>query len=297
MGVITVTELNTYPVKSCAGIHLAEARITPRGLEYDRDYMVVDDEDKFVSQRQVPELALVVPRMGERSITLVAPGMRNAEVPLEIERNDGDVILASVHGKPVAGQIVGDELNEWFTAFLPRHKQNKRFRLLHVRDDAPRYIAERYQETEASNQVGFADGQPIHLTTEPSLARLNTELDEPVPMNRFRPNIVVSGDGLEPYEEDFWTEVKIGALAAFVVKACDRCAIPDVNQDTAATGKAVRRALVTRKGINAYDESNKGVFFGQNLNHVYTAGMTVGLGDTVEVLSRNAESNVRLSAG
>jgi len=81
-----------------------------------------------------------------------------------------------------------------------------------------------------------------------------------------------------------------------VVKACDRCVIPDVDQDTAVTGKAVRRALTTRRGVNAHDESNSGVFFAQNLNHVYTPGLTLHVGDAVEVVARASEPNVVLRA-
>jgi hypothetical protein len=259
--------------------------------------MVVDEDDDFLSQRKVPELALIVPKIGETSITLTAPGMSNVEVPLYVERDDDKLVIATVHSKPVAGQLVREDLNDWFTDFLPRYKQHKRFRLLHVRNDTPRYITERYRRPEASNQVGFADGSSMLLATEPSLAQLNSEMDEPVPMNRFRPNIVVDGEGLAPYDEDFWTQIRIGALAAFVVKASDRCVTTDVDQGTAVTGKAVRRALRTRKGANAYDESNKGVFFAQNLNHVYTRGVTVSVGDTVQVIERSTETNVRLSAG
>ena len=258
--------------------------------------MVVDDDGSFISQRQVAELALVRPRLGEASFTLTAPGMRDVEVPLELEPDDDRVVAASVHGKPVAGQLVGQELDEWFTAFLPRYKENRSFRLLRVRADLPRFINPRYHQPEASNRVGFADSNAMLLASVPSLAKLNTELEQPVPMNRFRPNIVIDGEALAAYEEDYWLHVQIGALSAFVVKACDRCVIPDVNQDTAVVGKAVRRALVTRRGVNAHDESNKGVFFAQNLNHVYTPGLTVSLGDTVQVLERSSEPNVRLAS-
>jgi uncharacterized protein YcbX len=296
VGAITVTGLTTYPVKSCAGITLTEARFTPRGLEHDREYMLVDDDDDFVSQRKVPELALVVPTIGETAITLEAPGMQSIEVPLQIEPNDDRLVVATVHEKPVAGQVVSPELNEWFTTFLPCYKQNRRFRLLRVREDLPRVIKALYHQPGASNQVGFADGGAILLASEPSLEQLNTEMDEPVPMNRFRPNIVVDGAQLAPYDEDHWLKVRIGALDAFVVKASDRCVVPDVDQNTAVVGKAVRRALVTRRGVNAHDETNKGVFFAQNLNHVYKPGVTVRLGDTVEVLERSVEPNVVLTS-
>jgi uncharacterized protein YcbX len=257
--------------------------------------MLVDDDGSFVSQRQVPELALVRPTLHATSISLSAPGMVEVAVPLELEPDDGRLLSASVHGKPVAGQLVGEELDEWFTAFLPRYKENRGYRLLRVREDMPRFVKDRYRQGGASNQVGFADGNAMLLAAEPSLAQLNTLLDEPVPMNRFRPNIVVDGAGLAAYEEDYWVHVRIGELSAFVVKACDRCVIPDVDQSTAVVGKAVRRALVRRRGVNAHDRSNKGVFFAQNLNHVYTPGVTVRLGDAVEVLERSSEPNVLLA--
>ncbi len=297
MSVIRVTGLNTYPIKSCAGVALTRAHVSPRGLEHDRDYMIVDDDGSFVSQRQVPEMALIVPTLGETSIALTAPGMPRADVPLALEADDARLVDASVHGKPVVGQIVCDELDDWFTRFLPRHRENRRYRLLRVRDDAPRYISDRYRRPEASNQVGFADGHSMLLASESSLAQLNTEMAQPVPMNRFRPNVVVDGPELAPYDEDSWAEVRIGAVGAFVVKACDRCVIPDVDQATAVTGKAVRRALTTRRGVNAHDESNKGVFFAQNLNHVYAPGLTIAAGDAVEVVQRSPEPNVVLRSG
>ena len=115
-----------------------------------------------------------------------------------------------------------------------------------------------------------------------------------VPMNRFRPNVVIDGEGLAAYDEDFWTEITIGAMSAFVVKGCDRCVIPDVDQTTAVTGKAVRQALLTRRGVNAYDETNKGVFFAQNVNHVYSPGLTLRVGDTVSVVERPSLSDTEL---
>jgi uncharacterized protein YcbX len=258
--------------------------------------MVIDDGNDFVSQRKVPELALIVPTVGESSITLAAPGMDNAELPLRVEPDDERLITVTVHGRPVAGQIVEEELNDWFTSFLPSWNGNRRFRLVHVREDIPRYVKSRYREPRASNRVGFSDANPILLASERSLAKLNEELEQAVPMNRFRPNIVVDGDELAPYDEDYWIQLAIGSLTAFVVKACGRCVIPDIDQDTAVSGRAVRRALRTRRGLNAHDHSDEGVFFAQNLNHVYTPGIEVSVGDPVRVIERGTYPNVLLDA-
>ncbi len=297
MSAITVTELHTYPIKSCHGVALRRTRLTARGLEHDRDFMVVDADGTFLSQRQIPELALVVPTLGERAFTLNAPGMAPATLPLEIPRDDDRLVQARVHSTPVLAQVVSEALNDWFSAFLPAYEGRRRYRLVSVREDAPRYISESYRQPGAANQVGFADGHAILLASAPSLARLNAELDPAVPMSRFRPNIVVDGPALEAYDEDFWTQLSIGAMSAFVVKACDRCAIPDVDQETAVTGKAVRRALVSRRGANAHDLSNTGVFFAQNLVHINAPGLTVSVGDAVAVLERAAEPNVVLRRG
>jgi len=295
MGAILVSGLFTYPIKSCAGIPLQRAALTAKGFELDRQFMLVDEDGDFLSQRKVPELALVLPALTQGALTVRAPGMETIEIPLESEADDSRLLAATIHGKPVRGQLLEDELSEWFTEFLPRYRDHRRYRLLRVRDDAPRYINERYRLAGASNRVGFADGSAILLASEPSLAQLNTHLDEPVPMNRFRPNIVVDGPGLAAYDEDHWLELQIGGLRAFVTKPCDRCVTTDVNQATASTGKEVRRALRSRRGSNAHDPSNTGVFFAQNLNHVFTPGSSLGVGDRVDVLGASPEANVVLA--
>jgi uncharacterized protein YcbX len=292
----TVTGLWTYPVKSCAGIALREAQVTARGLALDRDFMLIDDDADFVSQRKVAQLALVVPLVAGRELVLSAPGMEEIRVPLELDPDDERTLRATVHGKEVFGQRVSGELDEWFTTFLPPYKESRGYRLLRVREDRPREVKERYRHDDASNVLGFADGNSMLLASERSLAQLNTLMDEAVPMNRFRPNIAVDGEGLEPFDEDRWVEVGIGELDAYVVKACDRCVIPDIEQSTAAVGKEVRRALRTRRGANAHDETNKGVFFAQNLNHVFRPGTVVRVGDPVEVRARAERPNVVLDA-
>jgi len=293
---ITVTDLVTYPIKSCAGIHLQDAGVTPNGLELDREFMLIDEGDDFLSQRKIPQLALIVPAVEGPSLTVTAPGMEPLRIPLEIEPDDTRLITATVHGRPVTGQVLAEEANEWFTEFLPPYKGHRALRAVRVRDDLPRYISERYRHPRASNRVGFADGSAMLLASEASLAALNDELERPVSMNRFRPNIVVNGPELAPYEEDHWTELQIGGLRVFVTKPSDRCVTIDVDQSTAVTGRAVRRALRSRKGVNVYDDSNSGIFFAQNLNHLHKPGVTLEVGDLVEVVARRPSPNVLLKA-
>jgi hypothetical protein len=296
MGHVTVTRLAVYPIKSCAAVYLPRARLTPRGLELDREFMLVDDDDDFLSQRKVPELALIVPTLGHGHLTLNAPGMPSIQLPLQEPPDDSRRLTATLHGKTVTGQLAPDHVSAWFARFLPAHRGRGRYRLLRVREDVPRHISERYRIGGASNLVGFADGSAILLASDRSLAELNTHMQAPVPMDRFRANIVIDGPQLDAYEEDHWLELDIGSLRVHVTKACDRCSIPDVDQASAATGKAVRRALVTRRGFNAHDPANTGVFFAQNLNHVHVPGATVGVGDAVRVIRRAGSPNVVLGS-
>lgn len=291
---IEVKSLHTYPLKSGAAVDVLESAVTLTGLEHDRNYMLVDDRGNYLSQRQIPELALVVPTIGETAITLSAPGVEDVDVPLELDPDDEELILTTVHGNPIYGQVVSQDVNAWFEEALPSYKQNTGYRLVKSREDKPRYIDDRYHKPGATNQVGFADSKSILVASLASLAALSTERGEPIPMDRFRPNIVVGGEGLPAYDEDYWQRIKVGNMSAFVVKACDRCVIPDTDQQTAEVGKDVRVALVSRRGVNVYDETNKGVFFAQNLNHVYEPGLRIAVGQTLEVIERGTEPNLVL---
>ncbi len=293
---IDVMGLYTYPIKSCAGVRLEEAEITPRGIKHDRDYMLVDDNGNYVTQQQIPELALIVPKIGHSALTLSAPGIDDLEFPLQMEPDNDRLMWTALNKKPVCGQIVSDEVNAWFTDCLSRYKDSQAYRLIKVREDKPRNIGELYQKEGVSNKVGFAYAHAILLASNTSLAQLNADIDQAVEMDRFRPNIVVDGEYLEPYDEDFWLKVQIGQLSAFVVKACDRCAVVDIDQRTAeTTGKAVRQGLASsRRGENAYDSKNKGVFFAQNLSHVYVPGTKIYFNDSLKVLERRTERNLIL---
>lgn len=294
---VRVTELHTYPIKSCAGISLQESAVGSRGLLYDREFMLVDRDNRFLSQREIPAMALIGTSLREGALRVTAAGMPDLEIPLEPGPGAGERVQATVHGTPVTGELVGESYDDWFSSHLPPHKGTERYRLLRVVESSAPQVETLYRRAGAANELGFADAQPILLASQRSLAELNLHMESPVPMNRFRPNIVVDGPALEPYEEDHWRELRLGDMMAFVTKACDRCAIPDVDQATGETGKAVRRALVSRKGVNALDDSNTGVFFAQNLNHVCVPGISLRVGDPVDVLLRAEQPNVIIRAG
>jgi uncharacterized protein YcbX len=308
MATIKVESLHTYPIKSCAGTELKAAQVTSTGLRHDREFMLIDENNNFVSQREMPKLALVDPIIADAApgITCMdvrAPGMSTLEiVHVPRESRQQDHLTAYVHGNPVRALLMNLETSEWFSDYL-----DDDVRLVAVDPVGPRYVNERYRVADTSNRLGFADGFPMLLASQASLDQLNKDIaevtgGEPIPMDRFRPNIVVSGDWLEPYDEDYWRRVYIGQMLASVVRPCKRCSIPYVNQETGkrTDAKTVGKTLsATRRGFDTtkYDDNGKGVFFAQNLAHVYEGPVQLRVGDDVVVYVRDTESNVRQSKG
>lgn len=262
---VSLSGLYVYPIKSAAGIPLGSAGIDERGIRHDRRWMLVDEDGRFLTQRDLPRLALV--RVGiEPDILVVdAPGMPTLEVPMTPA--DGRTMLVSIWRDLVETQRVGEEADRWFGEFL-----GARCRLVYLPDESVRSVAPEYSQ--AGDQVGLADGFPFLTISEASLEDLNARLERPVSMNRFRPNLVIRG--CEPFAEDGWRHVRVGSVTFRVVKPCARCKITTVDQKTAATGKEPLRTLARFRKVAG------NVLFGQNLIHDSTG--VVRVGDEVEVL-------------
>lgn len=262
-----VTALNVYPVKSCAGTSLQAADLDHRGIVHDREFMVLDAMTRrFLSQREQPRLALVKPVRTAATLTLNAPTLEQ----LTIEPGDvHDRFKAVIWEDQVEVADQGDHVADWLGTYL-----GIRVRLVRMPDDVVRLVDRDYATSER-DQVAFSDGFPVLLISEESLADLNTRLKQPLPMNRFRPNIVISAAG-EPYAEDGWVEIRIGDLSFSVVKACARCITTTTDQSTAERGAEPLATLAT------YRRVPRGVLFGQNLIHASRGHIAVG--DHVEVL-------------
>ena len=283
---IQVAELHAYPIKSCAGTSLETAAFTARGIAFDREWMVTDETGTFMSQRKNPELALVVSELTSGRLSIAAPGME--ELAIDLADIDHEKVATTVHGSEAPAIAQGSDANDWFSQYLKRPVQ-----FVRADPDDKRHVKDVYQTAVSTNEVAFADGASMLLTTTPSLAALNVHLDQPVPMNRFRPNIVMSGDGLPAFDEDYWRQLKIGELSGVIGWGCTRCMITETDQTTGEQGKTVLKALQGfRKGIDAVNPSNKGVFFGQNFLHAFKDGVKVSLGDEVNVVERAAERNI-----
>lgn len=264
---IVVSQLYFYPVKSCAGTALSVAEIGPRGIKYDRQWMVVDEAGDFLTQRELARMALIKPFIDEQSgeLKLNAPAMMEFALSLNA---GGQRVPVRVWDDDCQALDQGNEAAAWFSRFL-----NLKVRLVKFDCEFTRQVSQKYAKR-VDDQVGFADGFPFLLLTEASLSNLNQRLSEALPMNRFRPNIVLSGT--EPFAEDTWKKIAINGIEFDVVKPCARCVITTVNQDS---GIASAEPLKT---LASFRRSDGKVLFGQNLTHASEGKIEIG--NTVDVL-------------
>lgn len=264
---IELTQITVYPVKSCRGITLTRAELTPFGLKNDRRWMVVDVEGTFLSQRTTPAMARIETSVSGERLTLKAPESETIEIPFQ--RKSKSTRTVRIWDDTCTAQDCGDEAARWLTRFLGID-----CRLVTTGDDFERPVNAKYSRDR--DQVGFADAFPLLLISSASLRDLNERLDQPLPMNRFRPNIVVSG--CEPYAEDRWKHISVGGLTFRVCKPCARCTVPTVDQLKGTRGE---EPLVT---LSTYRKSDhNAVFFGQNIINEQKSGEIV-LGTEVIVL-------------
>jgi uncharacterized protein len=259
----SLSYLRIYPIKSCGGIAVDEWEVDERGLRHDRRWMLVDETGSFMSQRKLPRMALIKVRLESDCLVVDAPGMSSLQV--SFRPRDGKPMLARVWNDLVEAQTVDDD--SWFSEFLEAS-----CKLVYLPDESVRPVDPAYAEP--GDLVSLADGFPFLLISEASLADLNARLEQPLPMDRFRPNLVVGG--CEPFAEDGWRGVRIGRLTFRVVKPCARCTITTVDQESATKGKEPLRTLVR------FRRAGNKVLFGQNLIHDGTG--TLRIGDPVQIL-------------
>lgn len=267
MRLARVGSLHRYPLKGGRGIEVEEARVTPRGIEGDRRWMVVDAGGVFLSQREAPRLALVTALPIAGGLQLAAPGKRLLEVPLTGDR------AASRAVRLWAGTCLavdqGDAAADWLGEWLGRP-----CRLVWQPVEARRRVDQRYAVS-ATDIVSFADGFPLLVCSTSSLEDLNRHLDTPLPMNRFRPSLVVEG-WPAPWHEDLVARLRAGDVELALVKQCARCVVTTTNQDTGERGREPLRTLARIR------RAERGVMFGENA--IPTVEGRVAVGDRVEVL-------------
>jgi uncharacterized protein YcbX len=276
-----LTELNLYPVKSCGGIALRQATLTAAGLMsehiYDREWMVVDAQGAFLSQRDHPKMALIKPRIKADTLELRAPGMLALEVPLDLpDPDEAPTLNVRVWNDTVKAYDCDETTATWFSNFLGLACRLVRFHPHAQRTANPKWT----NGVEAPTL--FSDGYPMLVISEASLADLNEKLEaqgrDALPMNRFRPNIVFSG--VDAFEEDYAESFKIGGATLKPVKPCPRCPMPSVDQATGEFGPDPMDILQTYR---ANPKVDGGITFGMNTILIEGEGRVLRVGDEVEV--------------
>jgi uncharacterized protein YcbX len=257
---LSVSELFIYPIKSLGGIAVNSAEITDRGLKYDRRWMLVDSYNSFLTQREYPQMALLQVQLAENGINVIHKLNRDS---IDIPFTTGSSVTATVQvwSDKCKAHYVSPEVDEWFSEILSIN-----CRLVYMPDSTTRRVDSRYAlNKEITN---FSDGYPFLIIGQSSLDDLNNRLPEPIPINRFRPNIVFTGG--HAYQEDQLKHFVINGVDFYGVKRSARCVIPTINQDTAVMGKEPLKTLST------YRVRNNNTYFGMNLLHQGSGSIHIG---------------------
>ena len=265
----SVTAIHIYPVKSCRGIALAAANLTTTGLRDDRHWMLVRPNGRFVTQRELPRMALIATAVGEAGLTLSAPAMAPFSVAREARGESCAVTVWKFAGR---GIDCGDPAAQWCSQFLETP-----LRLVRFDASVPRLC--NLEWTAGARAVTeFSDGFPVLVISRASLDELNSRLPRPLPMERFRPNVVI--DDVGPYDEDRMHELRAGEVTLRIVKPCTRCSITTTDQNLGAVDGV--EPLATLKTYR-FDAALRGVMFGQNAIVVSGVGATLRVGQRFEV--------------
>lgn len=254
-----VSELFIYPIKSVGGISVKTATVTDRGLQYDRRWMLIDENNRFMSQREFHQMAAIKTEIVSDGL-LVTHNQQETSFLIPFTPQQSDLLDVTVWDDTCQGQLVSEEADKWFSKVL-----NKHCRLVYMPDESHRPTDPRYAE---GYETSFSDGYAILLIGQASLDDLNSRLASPVKMDRFRPNIVFTGG--EPFSEDGMHTFTINGVTFHGVKLCARCVMITIDQQTLQMGKEPTKTLAS------YRFKNNKILFGQNITHDNTGIINIG---------------------
>ncbi|KQM69328.1 oxidoreductase [Pedobacter sp. Leaf216] len=267
MNHFVLSEINIYPIKSLGGISLKKAQLEDKGLQYDRRWMLVDEEGMFITQRKHFELALLKVNITDDKLIVSHKTLSEKEISFALDEDMGEQISVVIWDDASTGLEVSKAVSKWFSDFLKFE-----VKLVKMPQGAKRLVDPKYA---SDNQVvSFADGYPCLLIGQSSLDGLNEKLDDPILMDRFRPNLVFTGGG--PHIEDTFKTFYIGDTLFSAVKPCARCVLITIDQQTGEKGQEPLRTLA------GYRTINKKIMFGQNLLH-QNPGI-ISIGDELKVI-------------
>ena len=268
MSKLVVSGIYVYPIKSLGGITLTESLVEEKGLQYDRRWVLTDDTGSFVTQRKYPLLALLQVSISDDVVTVFHKENPKQKISFGISQQIGEHIPVTIWDDLTKGIEVDAEVSKWFSNYM-----NMEVKLLRMPEQERRNVDPRY----ASNDeiVGFADGYPCLIIGQSSLDELNTKLEKPILMDRFRPNIVFTGG--EPHAEDSIKDFEIDGISFSAVKPCARCVLVTVDQQNGTKSPEPLKTLAKYRTLN-----NK-IMFGQNLIHKGSG--TIKIGSEIKIKS------------
>lgn len=258
MAHLKVSGIFIYPVKSLGGIAMQTATVMKKGLQHDRRWMLMDENNVFITQRVHHKMALFKTSFGDNGFAVTYDGQQ-LHIPHTYE---GDPVRAKIWDDEVTVQEVSTQHSEWFTKNL-----GIKCKLVAFPEQNDRPVDEKYRI--GDDQVGLADAYPLLIIGERSLDDLNERLKSPVLMNRFRPNLVFSGG--DPFDEDTFRDFTVGSVPFVSVKPCARCVLTTVDQATGT--KTGGEPLAT---LAKYRRKGSGVYFGQNIIPAQTGQISIG---------------------
>lgn len=267
MNELVVSALYTYPIKSCSGVSLTSAKIDARGLLHDRRWMLIDQNNKFISQREVAILSRFQVKISDHALTVTFNGEHKIIPFLTAEAvisNSGESV--KIWGDTCSAIAYNDETNKWFSNLI-----GKPCRLVYMPDNSKRQVELEYAS--AGQITAFSDGYPILILGQESMNNLNDKLATSVSINRFRPNIVFTG-GL-PHIEDKFKKIRINNVILECVKLSRRCNVPNINQETSIAEDEPTKTLTQ------YRLFDNRILFGNN-TLVHQHGL-ISLGDKIQL--------------
>ena len=249
MNKYSLSQINIYPIKSLGGISLQSSLVEERGLQYDHRWMLVDEQNKFITQRLHPKMALLKVEINNDLLTIKHKQNKLSPLTLLPLPYDDEEINVQIWNDNVTAIKFSHDANNWFTEAI-----GFKCCLVYMPDSTKRKVDPKYAK---NKMVSFADGYPFLIIGEESLNDLNKRLEEPLPMTRFRTNFVFGGG--KPFDEDNWKTIKIGNMVFHSTKSCTRCVITTIDQNTGTKGKEPLKTLAT------FRQKDNNVMFGMNL--------------------------------
>ncbi len=263
----TISQLFIYPVKSLGGFEINAAHLTDRGFQYDRRWMLVDSNNQFLTQREHTEMVLLQTAIEEDNLVIYYKRDVTDKISVPLNPPPAITTRVKVWDDECDAQFVSDAADEWFS-----EKLSMPCRLVYMPEAEKRKVDDRYANN--NSITSFSDGYPLMMIGQASLDDLNSRLEEPVPMNRFRPNIVFTGG--DAYDEDTMEHIVVNGIDLYGVKLCARCTITTIDQTNALKGKEPLKTFAQYRNIN-----NK-IYFGQNT--LYKETGTLQIGDVIRVI-------------